>query len=97
MPRSPMTPYGITKAALNRLTTGLAQEVYDKNIAVNAVGPSAFVPTEGALFLGETGGGEQEPVAYMARAALFFATCDPKRHTGTVTSSQELLREQGLL
>jgi NAD(P)-dependent dehydrogenase (short-subunit alcohol dehydrogenase family) len=43
--------YTVTKAALNRLTTYLAQEVAPHNIAVNALAPG-FVLTEGAVASG---------------------------------------------
>ena len=39
--------YGAVKAALERFTTGLATEVYDDRIAVNALLPVAGVRTRG--------------------------------------------------
>ena len=94
------TVYGMVKAGLERFTTGLAQELYDQGIAVNAVSPSSVVATPGVLFhhlIADADDPRAEPVEYMAKAALFLATCDPKKHTGLVTYSQPLLREQGLL
>ena len=40
--------YGATKAALERITTGLAAEVCDDGIAVNSLAPVAAVRTPGA-------------------------------------------------
>jgi len=94
------TPYGVVKAGLERLTTGLAHELNDRGIAVNALSPAGVVPTPGVLFhhlIESEDDPRAEPVEYMARAALFLATCDPKRHTGLIACSQLLLREQGLL
>ncbi len=94
------TPYGVVKAGLERFTTGLASELHEAGIAVNALSPASVVPTPGVLFhhlLESEDDPRAEPVEYMARAALFLATCDPKRQTGLLAYSQPLLREQGLL
>lgn len=94
------TPYGTVKAGIERLTTGLASEVYEAGIAVNALSPHGIVPTPGVLYhklVESEDDPRAEPVEYMARAALVLATCDPRTHTGRITYSQPLLREQGLL
>jgi len=44
------TAYGAQKAALERLTQGLAEEVESAGIGVAAVAPSQIVPTPGAIF-----------------------------------------------
>jgi NAD(P)-dependent dehydrogenase (short-subunit alcohol dehydrogenase family) len=49
-PASGGTMYGATKAALERFTQGLAQEVAGHNIAVTAVSPSQVVPTAGTVY-----------------------------------------------
>ncbi len=98
-PRYGGTPYGVVKAGIERLTTGLAHEVYEAGIAVNALSPAGIVPTPGVLYHKLVEGEDDpraEPVEYMARAALFLATCDPKTVTGRITYSQPLLKEQGL-
>lgn len=91
--------YGATKAALERLTQGLAQEMYEHGIRVGAVAPSQVVLTPGALFHSESWdfSGDSEPGEYMARAALLLATEPLDRVTGRVTYSQQLLAELGLL
>lgn len=94
------TPYGTVKAGIERLTTGLASEVYDAGIAVNALSPAGIVPTPGVLYHKLVEGEDDpraEPVEYMARAALFLATCDPRTCTGRIAYSQPLLKENGLL
>ena len=49
-PNSGGTCYGAEKAALERFSQGLAQEVYEHGISVTAVSPSQVVPTPGTVF-----------------------------------------------
>src|SRR4051794_12332352 len=44
------TAYGAQKAAIERITQGIAQEVQPHGVGVAAVAPSLIVPTPGALF-----------------------------------------------
>jgi NAD(P)-dependent dehydrogenase (short-subunit alcohol dehydrogenase family) len=93
------TVYGMCKAALERFTTGLAAELYDAGIAVNALSPSGLVVTPGVRHheLDKRVPPERhEPVEVMAEAALLLCSRDPKDLTGRITYSQELLREFGL-
>ncbi|MGO8727151.1 MAG: SDR family NAD(P)-dependent oxidoreductase [Streptosporangiaceae bacterium] len=89
------TVYGMCKAALERFSTGLAAELYDDNIAVNALSPSKVVPTPGTIFhhLTTEHDPNAEPPAVMAEAALMLCSAEPKTLTGRVTYSQELLSE----
>jgi citronellol/citronellal dehydrogenase len=89
------TVYGMCKAALERLTTGLAAEVYADNIAVNALSPNKVVPTPGTIFhhLTTEGDPDAEPPAVMAEAALMLCHRDPRSLTGRITYSQDLLTE----
>jgi citronellol/citronellal dehydrogenase len=89
------TVYGMCKAALERLSTGLAAEVYADNIAVNALSPSKVVPTPGTIFhhLTTEDDPEAEPPAVMAEAALMLCHRDPRSLTGRITYSQDLLAE----
>jgi citronellol/citronellal dehydrogenase len=94
------TMYGATKAALERFTQGLAQEVAMHNIAVTALSPSQVVATPGTLYHRIVSGMDDpraEPPAYMARAALELASEPPDRVNGRVTYSQQILAECGLL
>src|SRR5215467_232974 len=71
------TMYGATKAALERFTQGLAQEVAAHNIAVTALSPSQVVATPGTVYHKLVSGLDDprgEPAAYMARAALLLAS-----------------------
>ena len=94
------TMYGATKAALERFTQGLAQEVATHEIAVTALSPSQVVATPGTVYHKIASGMDDpraEPPAYMARAALLLASEPPDTGNGRVTYSQQLLGEDGLL
>jgi citronellol/citronellal dehydrogenase len=91
--------YGATKAALERFTQGLAQEVaqYD-GIAVTAVSPSKVVPTPGTIHHKLVTGPDDpkgEPPMMMARAALLLASEPAAKVNGRVTYSQQILKEFG--
>jgi NAD(P)-dependent dehydrogenase (short-subunit alcohol dehydrogenase family) len=91
--------YGATKAALERFTQGLAQEVaqYD-GISVTAVSPSRVVPTPGTIHHKLVTGVDDprgEPPILMARAALLLASEPAEKVNGRVTYSQQILQEFG--
>jgi citronellol/citronellal dehydrogenase len=92
------TVYGMCKAALERFSTGLAAELYQGNIAVNALSPTRVVPTPGTLFhhLTTADDPNAEPPAVMAEAALLLCHREPATLTGRIAYSQELLTEFGL-
>ena len=88
------TVYGMCKAALERLSTGLAAAVYADGIAVNALSPNLVVPTPGTIhhnLVREDR--ESEDPAVMAEAALRLCSGDPAKLTGRITYSQDLLDE----
>ena len=89
--------YGASKAALNRLTAGIAAELASAGIAVNTLAPVAAVITAAVRASGSDKWIQPEmvePVEAMAEAALALASCDAS-FTGRVTYSLELLRELG--
>jgi len=93
------TMYGAVKAALERFTQGLAQEVaqYD-GITVAAVSPSRVVPTPGTVFHKLVSGMDDprgERPTMMARAALLLASEPAAKVNGRVTYSQQILKEYG--
>ena len=92
------TMYGATKAALERFTQGLAEEVYQYGISVTAVSPSNVVATPGTVYHKLVTGWDDprgEPPEMMARAILLLATTPFKEVTGRVTYSQAILKEYG--
>lgn len=93
------TMYGAVKAALERFTQGLAQEVaqYD-GVTVAAVSPSRVVPTPGTVYHKLVSGMDDsrgEPPMMMARAALLLASEPAEKVNGRVTYSQQILKEFG--
>jgi NAD(P)-dependent dehydrogenase (short-subunit alcohol dehydrogenase family) len=92
------TMYGASKAALERFTQGLAQEVAAPNIAVTCFSPSQVVPTPGTVYHKLVEGLDDprgEPPEIMARAALLLASEPADKVNGRVTYSQEILAEFG--
>jgi citronellol/citronellal dehydrogenase len=94
------TCYGAEKAALERLTQGLAQEVQEYGVSVTGFSPSQVVPTPGTVHHHLVSGLDDprgEPPAIMAQAALLLATEPLEKVTGRVTYSQQILKEFGQL
>jgi len=92
------TLYGAEKAALERFTQGLAEEVYRYGISVTCVSPSQVVATPGTVYHKLVSGMDDprgEPPEMMARAALLLATEPLDKVTGRVTYSQQVLKEFG--
>ena len=91
--------YGATKAALERFTQGLAQEVAQHGtIAISCVSPSRVVPTPGTVYHKLVTGMDDpkgEPPKLMAQASLLLASEAPERVNGRVTYSQQILKEFG--
>lgn len=89
--------YGASKAALNRITNGLAAELSGTGIRVNTVEPRAAVLSEGAAALvGDTLRPDQiESLEEMVEAVVALCAC-PEDVTGRVTVSLDLLAEWGL-
>jgi citronellol/citronellal dehydrogenase len=92
------TMYGATKAALERFSQGLAQEVYPYGISVTCLSPSKVVPTPGTVYHKLVTGYDDprgEPPDMMAKAILLLATEPLDKVTGRVTYSQAILKEFG--
>ncbi|OBB98828.1 oxidoreductase [Mycobacterium sp. 852013-50091_SCH5140682] len=78
--------YASVKAALHRFTQGIAAELLDANIAVNAVGPTSAVRTPGAASLiPDTF--PTEPVEYLAETVLAMCHLPAVERTGLVAFS----------
>ena len=89
--------YAASKAALNRLTQGIAAELASDGIAVNALAPVAAVITAAVRLTGADKWIEPsmvEPIEAMAEAALALSCCAPSL-TGRIAYSLPLLRELG--
>lgn len=91
--------YGATKAAVNRMTNVLANELFPYKIAVVALDPGSTT-TENRLQVADRYGFSPEgthDADLPARAAAYLATCpDPMHYSGKVVVSRELVAEFGL-
>jgi NAD(P)-dependent dehydrogenase (short-subunit alcohol dehydrogenase family) len=93
---STMDVYGATKAALNRISNGLAVELYGTGIRVNTVQPRIAVMSEGMrAFADAVGPGVFEEMTETVEAAVALCACPPEL-TGRTTISLELLHELDL-
>ncbi|MHB8529614.1 MAG: SDR family NAD(P)-dependent oxidoreductase [Caulobacteraceae bacterium] len=91
--------YGMCKAALERFTTGLASEVSEAGIAVNAVSPG-LVDTPGVAVHGlitEATRSRVQPIEFIAEAAFRLASGDPATMTGRIAYAEPLLVELQLV
>lgn len=91
------TTYGASKAALNRMSNGLAAELHGTGIRVNTIEPRAAVLTEGAeAFVGDTLRPDQvESLEQMVEAVVALCGC-PADITGKSLVSLDLLDEWGV-
>ena len=92
------TVYGMCKAALERFTTGLAQEVYGKGIGVNVISPG-LVATPGVVhhnLINESNKNRVTPVEHMAEACLRLCFGDPKLITGRIDYADQVIEEFNL-
>lgn len=89
--------YGASKAALNRISNGLAMELYGTGIRVNTVEPRSAVLSEGAAALvGDHLRPDQiEPIEAMVEGTLFLCDC-PADVTGQITVSLDNIDRYGL-
>ena len=94
------TAYGAQKAAIERFSQGLAEEVYPDGVGVAAIAPSLIVPTPGALANAQITGPDDprvEDAAYMPAAIRTLVTDPLEDMAGRVDYSQQLLLEKGLI
>ncbi len=90
--------YGMCKAALERFTTGLAQEVYGKGIGVNVISPG-LVATPGALhhnLITPESKFPITPVEHMAEACLRLVYGDAQALTGRIDYADAVMEEFNL-
>jgi citronellol/citronellal dehydrogenase len=91
------TVYGASKAALNRLTNGLAAELADTGIRVNTIEPRAAVMTDAAAVRvgGKLSGDQIESLEEMVEAVVMLCDCAVD-FTGRTTVSRDLVENFGL-
>ena len=92
------TVYGMCKAALERFTTGLAQELYGKGVGVNVISPG-LVATPGVVhhkLINETNKDRVTPVEHMAEACLRLCHGDAAAITGRIDYADQVIEEFSL-
>ena len=90
--------YGVSKAAIERFTTGLATELGKYNIAVNCVKPRGSVVTEGMKLLNpHADWSAWDTPDMIVKAVTFLASQDAKGVTGIVATDEEICSYHGLL
>lgn len=87
--------YAAAKAALNRLSQGLAAELIEANIAVNVVAPSTAIRTPGADQL-IPGDYPTEDVAYLAATVLDMCHRPAAERTGKIAYSMHWPHDRAL-
>ena len=88
-------PYGASKAALNRYTQALADELADESIFVNAMAPNNIVLTnvgEAVEAIADRRPDMVEPIEMMAEGALELCA---GRHVGRVVYSRNIVHASG--
>jgi 3-oxoacyl-[acyl-carrier protein] reductase len=92
------TLYAALKAAIHRLSTGLAAEIFADGISVNVVAPVLAVYTPGlaSLNLGISPDSPIcEPIEDIAEAAVAILESEPSKFTGRVEYSYQYLERLG--
>ncbi|EFC83848.1 SDR family NAD(P)-dependent oxidoreductase [Parafrankia sp. EUN1f] len=91
--RDGCVPYGMCKAAIDRLSTGLAAELEGTGVAVNALGTAGLVMTPGVAVVSPhtPDNVPVEPDSAMADAALRLCGVDPATATGKIVYSMHYL------
>jgi citronellol/citronellal dehydrogenase len=88
--------YGASKAALNRLTNAMGDELWGRGVRVNTIEPRAAVLTElASALVGVVPDDRFESVEEMAAAVVALCDCPPER-TGQSIVSLDLLAELGV-
>jgi NAD(P)-dependent dehydrogenase (short-subunit alcohol dehydrogenase family) len=90
--------YGMTKAALDRFSAGIASDLYKSNIAVITIYPGFTITERNALV------GTSDPNRDMSRAekpettakAVAFLLRDPMANTGRGFTSKDVVEQNGL-
>lgn len=86
--------YSASKAAIERLSNGLAEEVRPYGIAVNCLKPAGFVESEGARYWSppNTDFSTWEPPDLMVKATIFLATQTSAGITGGIFTEKQLAK-----
>jgi citronellol/citronellal dehydrogenase len=96
MPVPGLLVYGVSKAALERLTTGVAEDVRPRGVAVNCLRIDVPIASEGFLYNAQgLDTSSWEPTQVGAEAALWILS-RPADFTGHVVGITDLRREHAI-
>ena len=96
------TPYGYSKAALERLTQGMAAELCEDNISVNATMPSHQIWVGGTVYVNQVNNpdfenidltGKRKDATIMGDACAAMIRADHTVFTGRVQNDESVLGE----
>ncbi|MDP3174235.1 MAG: SDR family NAD(P)-dependent oxidoreductase [Phenylobacterium sp.] len=87
------SPLEATKAAMETLTVGLADELKADGVAVNSLRPFGFVDTPGVLLNSEVKPSDLMPAYSYLDAAVLLAMQTADTYTGNVKTDAEIIRE----
>ncbi len=93
------TPYGLTKAALERFSQGMAEEVWADNVSVNTIMPSEQIYVGGTIYVAENNPGmavadltgKRKDGTIMADACVALLEADWRTVTGIVANDEAVL------
>jgi len=91
--------YGAGKAHLERFSQGLAQEVYEHNVAVNVLSPTRGIASEGQRWFSppdRSYAGSRENGEIMGDAAAIICSRERRDYTGHLLFDEAVLREAGV-
>ena len=89
--------YGVSKAGLERLTLGMATELGQYNIAVNAIKPVRPVDTDGMRYwMADADKSDWQTPDKMVKCAIMLAQQDASGITGTISTDDEFTAWHGL-
>jgi citronellol/citronellal dehydrogenase len=96
MPIPGLLVYGVSKAGLERLTTGLAEDVRQHGVAVNCFRIDVPIASEGFVYNApELDKSDWEPTEVAAEGALWMLA-QPPDFTGRVLGITDLRRQHGV-
>ena len=96
MPIPGLLVYGVSKAALERLTTGIAEDVRTHHVAVNCLRIDVPIASEGFVYNApELDKSDWEPTEVGAEAALWMVAQRPD-FTGRVLGIRDLRKDHGV-
>lgn len=95
------TVYGLTKSALERMTQGMAAELWGSNITVNALSPAKQIFVGGTVYVAEHDPafsvadltGRRKDGTIMGDACVEILTADPSVFTGRVVTDEQALTQ----